>query len=247
MPGFKDELTGERVRGITELLKRVFWPTYRYRRATANVPRAPRDAAPTGGPRGKRAGCRRGSAVDREVCACVNRGIAPTQPFAKKVLRALEVAGMHPVKAQVHVADAAVGLGTGVDLVCSRGEGAARKLVIVELKVGWEREQTYDAADGKMRGCLADLPNSPRYQHMVQTVVTRALFSASHPECASPDACVARVTSEGVHLHPVDAALYRRAPAILASLGAARMSVRRQKQKLVGKRVPAKRSPKKGV
>jgi hypothetical protein len=139
----------------------------------------------------------------------------------------------------VTVADASVGLSTGVDLICTREDGKEKRLVLVEIKAGWNRESTYDATDGNMKGCLCDLPNSARHQHAVQTVITRALFKRSYPESGSPEACVLRVTDEGVHIHPVDSNLYKRAPAIMEALSKvseakpkfkkARVSIKRKK------------------
>ena len=83
MAGFVDDITGERLRGITALLQQCFWPTYNYRRATRGV--AVRGTTKADAPRGKMAGLRRGSRVDAEVCAAVNRGVQPEHPYARKV------------------------------------------------------------------------------------------------------------------------------------------------------------------
>ena len=77
-------------------------------------------------------------------------------------------------------------------------------------------------SNGQMTRSLSDLNNSPRNQHQIQTVVTRALFVATFPEIAHVDACIVRVTNEGVHLHPVDRKLYSRAGAILETISLAR-------------------------
>ena len=66
---------------------------------------------------------------------------------------------------QVRVSHAAAGLATGVDLLCSSGAGEGEtRYVVVELKVGWSRADTYERADAPMKGVLRDLPNSPRMQ-----------------------------------------------------------------------------------
>ena len=224
-PGFVDDVTGERVRGITHLLQRSFWPNYKYSRATRH---AVRTTGVPSAPRGKWAGMARGSAVDAEICGFVNRGIDPKHPYAKKIVKALGLAGLRPVRAQVSVTSPAHGLGTGVDLVCSReqAQGSTRH-VIVELKAGFNVLGVYDMADGTMKHLLRDLKNSPRMQHAIQTVVTRALFMATYPEYGDVDACVLRVTDAGVHIHPVDRALYSRGAAILEVLAAARHAVKR--------------------
>ena len=234
-PGFIDDVTGERVRGITHLLQRSFWPDYKYGRATQH---AVRGAGGPSAPRGKWAGMARGSTVDAEICGFVNRGVEPNHPYAKKIMKALALAGLRPVRAQVSVTSPAHGLGTGVDLVCVREQ----RHVIVELKAGYNRPGVYDASDGSMKRFLHDLKNSPRMQHAIQTVVTRALFMATYPEYGDVDACVLRVTDAGVHIHPVDRALYGRATAILEVLSAARHVVKRPSRKgvLVRQRKPVR-------
>lgn len=239
--GFTDDYTGERMRGITHLLERCYWPTYNYRKATSGAVRTA-----TGGPRGKRAGLIRGSQVDAQICGFVNRGVAPDHPYAKKILKALEVSGLTPVKvrrsdeacicvngtltpapplctqAQIKVTDPTFGIGTGVDLVCTRKVGETKHTVICELKCGFNRPGVYDMSSGPMKKSLGDLADSPRNQHQIQTVVTRALFMATFPEVSHVDACIVRVTDEGVHLHPVDRKLYGRARAILETISLAR-------------------------
>jgi len=138
--GFTDEVTGERLRGITYLLERCFWPTYSYRKATSGAVKC--TAAPNA-PKGKRGGLIRGSQVDSQICGCVNRGVAPTHPYAIKILKALSVSGLKPEKAQVRVTDPTFGIGTGVDLLCSRtSESGRKKLVICEIKAGFNRPGT---------------------------------------------------------------------------------------------------------
>lgn len=139
-----------------------------------------------------------------------------------QVLKTLSLAGLTPVRAQVRVTDATYGLGTGVDLLCTRRDGKTTRHVIVEIKAGFNVPGAYDMSTGPMLRGLNDIPNSPRMQHKIQTVVTRALFMACHPEIAAVDACVLRVTDDGVHIHPVEKALFAKAPLILSALAAAR-------------------------
>ena len=225
-PGFTDDVTGEgeRLRGITDLLQRSFWSNYRYGRATKSAVRV---SSNTNAARGKFAGMARGTVVDGEICGFVNRGVEPQHPYARKVVKALALAGLHPVRAQVSVTSPAHGLGTGVDLLCTRKATKEKRYVIVELKAGFNRPGVYDMTDGAMQRCLRDLPNSPRMQHAIQTVVTRALFMTTYPECGEVDACVLRVTDDGVHIHPVDASLYGRASSILEVLSQARHRMKR--------------------
>lgn len=80
-------------------------------------------------------------------------------------------------------------------------------------------------SSGPMKRSLSDLADSPRNQHQIQTVVTRALFMDTFPDVSNVDACIVRVTGEGVHLHPVDRNLYSRAHAILETISLARTRI----------------------
>ena len=53
-------------------------------------------------------------------------------------------------------------------------------------------------------------------------MVTRALFMKTHPEAGDTEAIIARITNDGVHLHPVDRALFVHAPAIMKAISVAR-------------------------
>lgn len=215
--------SGDRLRGITKILERIFWPRYDFDTAARGLPRAPPNPeGATRGPRSARGGMRRGSKVDAEVCASVNSGVAPKHPYARRVLRALEVAGLRPMRAQVRVQDEEAGLFTGVDLLCKRGN----RFVIVEIKCGFSRPGIYDSSCGMMLGCLSDLTDCPKNQHAAQTAVTLHLFRKTYPDEPSPEAVVLRVSDDGVYLHPVPTAILRRAPTIVAAVSAARARVR---------------------
>ena len=88
------------------------------------------------------------------------------------------------------------GLATAVDVVCWRGE----RLWLVEVKAGWDSNHTYDEWCGPMRGLgRSSLPDSPRNQHMLQLLVTRALFcSTFNLPPTRVEAAVARVSADGV-------------------------------------------------
>lgn len=203
------------MRGITEVLSRVFWPSFNYRKAVKDVG----TPASVSGPKSARGGMRRGNDVDFQIRAFANEGKAVSHPFARKLLKALSLNGLSPHRGQLRVADEETGLFTGVDLVCKRSNGA---VVLVEIKCGFGRAGVYDAANDKMRGCLSDLTNCPRNQHAVQTAVTRFLFTKTFPELPPPDAIVARVSDDGVYFHPVPQEVLKRAKSIAFAISKSR-------------------------
>lgn len=189
---FVDAASNRRLAGVTEPLRAAFFPHYDRRSAPRTTSRPGR----TGG--SGRGGRARGSRVDAEVAACVNRGAAPTHPYTRIFLSALRRAGLTPLAAQVPVGDPSTCLGTAVDLVCAR-RGA---LYLVELKCGWNEHAAYEAPQHRMACGLGD---SPRNQHALQLLVTRYLFRVTFGLAASAcHAAVARVSDDGVRFYPLN-------------------------------------------
>jgi hypothetical protein len=77
-----------------------------------------------------------------------------------------------------------------------------------------------------MLGSLSDLSDSPRNQHAVQTAVTRFLFMQTYPDHPAPEACIMRISDDGVYFHPVPKSVLNRACTIVAAVSAARGRVR---------------------
>jgi hypothetical protein len=107
--------------------------------------------------------------------------------------------------------------GTAVDVVCLR-----RGVVwVVEVKAGWDDVGSYHRWCGRMRGAAGGLHDSPKNQHMLQLMVTRAMFCSTFgvSPCAVR-AAVALVSADGVRFE----ALARPPPcseaAVMRALGA---------------------------
>jgi hypothetical protein len=154
--GGRTQVPRRRLYGITKILKRTFWPRFTPRAAFLAAGLRSTIAPPPTLLRTQT----RGSAVDAEVCAFVNRGVQPQMPCTLRVLRALQLARLQPRRAQVPVNDERHGLRTNVDIVCTRGESDGAHAVVVELKVGWDVAGSYDAACGRMHGWAAQWPDS---------------------------------------------------------------------------------------
>jgi hypothetical protein len=133
--------------------------------------------------------------VDRELTAAVNSHTPPAHPYTRTLLSGLRRAGFTLLVAQVPVYDRTTGLATAVDVVCER-QG---KLVLVEVKAGWNDHATYDASHRCMRRPCEGLRDSPSNQHMLQLLVTRYLFAATFGVPSSAlDAVLVRVSGDGV-------------------------------------------------
>lgn len=204
---------GGNASGITELLRRCYYPDYRYRGgATGEKGKGPR-------------GMRRGTKVDVEVRGVV-RALAAgetwkpgrdTHPLTTKFVRALDVLGLEPVTAQTCVGDPGEGLATGVDLVAM--DRKTGRLVLVELKCGFNGYN--DRGTGPMRHELAGFMNSPRFQHQLQLAVTLELFVRTFG-LAPQTAYVLCANDNGVAYHELEPAVKALAPAMVARLRARR-------------------------
>ena len=132
---------------------------------------------------GQGGGLRRGKAVDSQITRMVRAG-----PKARRLTRclkltsiffaALEHHGLAPVDAQRVVVDCERGLGTAVDVVCTRGD----ELVLLELKTGYDGDRSAAATTSRgtchMRGPLRRAKDSTLHRHMAQLAATVELFKA---------------------------------------------------------------------
>ena len=185
---FVEVETNKSLTGITAPLRSAFYPDYRAPRAQASAPATP------AGPRGL-TGFARGRRVDRELTAAVNNHTPPAHPYTRTLLSGLRRAGFTPLVAQVPVYDRSTGLATAVDVVCER-QG---RLVLVEVKAGWNDHASYDTGHRRMRRPCEGLRDSPSNQHMLQLLVTRYLFATTFGVPSSAvDAVLVRVSGDGV-------------------------------------------------
>ena len=183
---------GCKLRGVTKLLEGRVWSNGTLpRRATFGTEKK------YGHWKGPSGGRRRGSAVDAQVCRLACMGSAKRQRAKKlklvdMVFRALEAHGLCPVMGQRVVCDAKRGLGTAIDLVCTRGDS----LVLVELKTGYSGDRTIAATKGTVRSKMKP-PFTTAYdtilnRHLVQLTATTAMFMKEA-------STLKRLTTLGVH------------------------------------------------
>lgn len=185
-------------RGLTNLLRRAFYPKYEFHKARGKTPKT-FETRPVGG---IKRGLRRGRQVDGELSRWADSGAKVKHPFARKFVAWCEHEGLVPVASQVCVADTISNVGTLVDLVLMDTRG---RLLVVELKCGFGGH--YDAASGRMRAPFAEAPDSPRNQHLLQVAFSAHMFKQTFPELGSPRAAIVRVVDGGVEKTPLPRAL----------------------------------------
>ena len=174
---------GPKLKGITKLLtKRVY-----------SSVRPPSVAGWRGGAwRGKGGGLRRGKAVDAQVSRLAKASVAARKTsnmlkLTRLTFNALAYHGLVPVDAQRVVIDGSRGIGTAVDVVCTRGD---HELVLVELKTGFGGDRT-KSAGAFMQNPVVKARDSNVNRHFAQLAVTIHLFKQE-------EKTLAKLKSKGV-------------------------------------------------
>ena len=163
--------TGPKMRGITKrLAERLFSKS-----ALVSGPGQWRGGAWAG----EGGGLRRGKAVDSQVSRlaklseAARRG-AKMLKLTRLAFAAMRYHGLEPVEAQRVVLDASRGLGTAVDVVCTRG---ADELVLLELKCGFPGNRSDPAVPRAMMGVpLGKAVDCALHRHLAQLAATVTLF-----------------------------------------------------------------------
>jgi hypothetical protein len=218
---------GRVVRGLTRVLKRVMWPRYKFDKANDAASRRFRKRDPLL----HRAsdGRARGSRVHMQIEAMTNTGGAQAlkrrreriHPYTRKLLLAFKAWGWRPIVSELPLIDAANGIATAADLVCSAPGG---RLVLVETKTGYYG--TWERATGQMAGPLRGiLSDSPRSQALLQLLMTKRMMQLHGARVDA--AYVVRVDHDGVTPERIFASLDCRAEVVAAYVGEALRKKRR--------------------
>tara|TARA_B100000767_G_scaffold18773_1_gene17231 strand:+ start:316 stop:1059 length:744 start_codon:yes stop_codon:yes gene_type:complete len=176
---------GPKLKGITKLLtKRVY-----------SSARPPSVAGWRGGAwQGQGGGLRRGKAVDAQVSRLAKASVAARKTskmlkLTRLTFNALAYHGLVPVDAQRVVIDRSRGIGTAVDVVCTRGD---HELVLVELKTGFGGDRT-KSAGAFMQKPIVKAKDSNVNRHFAQLAVTIHLFKQE-------ESTLAKLKSKGIDL-----------------------------------------------
>jgi hypothetical protein len=172
----REKRSGARLKGVTRLLQKRVWSK------GALPARALFGEEDKGGCwKGANGGKRRGSAVDAQVCRLASMSEARRRSAKKLrlvdlIFRALHAQGLEPLMGQRVVCDSSRGLGTAVDLVCSRGNS----LVLIELKTGYSGDRNLPAKhagkNAKMGVPFKTASDTILHRHFAQLVATSAMF-----------------------------------------------------------------------
>ncbi len=223
--------TSTKLKGLTKRLSNRVWSSG----ALPSIAKRA-DARPGGHWSGKKGGLKRGAKVDAQLTRLMNAGPAALKKathvfrLTKMVLSGLAARGLEPVMAQRAVASQAHRLGTAADFVCL--DKKANKLVIVELKCGFDHGITAPTVSGKGKPCTMSGPlrkasDCVLHRHLAQLAVTRELFVREKPTLAKigdlgldqdVDGLLMYARDGGVEFHALSDWWAKRAPKLLDAL-----------------------------
>jgi len=182
-------------RGITSVIKELYFPEYRFTYSDGGVIGAPPKKKDT------ISGMARGRLVDRQVELWIRGGKVNRKkfhPFSRAFIALTERLCLKPVGAQVVVRDESCNIATLVDAVFLDPKG---RVVLVELKTGFEGYN--ETSTGLMHGAFSYMTNCPANQHQVQLAFTQMMFQRTFPEFGTVTALVVRMTSAGAHVRAI--------------------------------------------
>ena len=180
--GFESRASGAKLRGITKQLRDRLW-------SEGLLPLIARQSDMSiraqGTWSGKKGGQRRGDRVDKQLSKIINAGkqAAKAQKsmfrLTRMALCALANRGLDPVIAQRSVISEQHKIGTAADIVAYHKD--SNRLVVIELKCGYDRGRQAAAVDGgepcRMRTPCSAASDCNVHRHLAQLCVTRELLA----------------------------------------------------------------------
>jgi hypothetical protein len=161
-------------RGVTTVIKKVFAPSYVYRRLQRS-----KDIVKTGLP--FRKARRRGKLVDEVLGKWVRGGKTRCRILeARALIELFESRRWLPLASQLVVGWREGRIATMIDVVLH--DEVTDQILIVEIKSGCEYRHV---STGSCMKCLqsSDVPDSPLHQHQLQTLLGKELFNRTYKEC----------------------------------------------------------------
>ena len=166
---FDLELKIKSLRGITDVNKCHFYPSYSFRKATFG----PKGIKPI---KTKLRGSKKGKKLDSQINDYFRFGIQTTLPELKVVIREINKRNWTIVACQLPVRQSDIRLATSLDMVCFDGT----TYFIIELKTGYQHYMHRYTLD-RMNIPFTDMTDCPLNQHRLQMFVAHNLFVKTYP------------------------------------------------------------------
>ena len=230
VPVRADGSRGAKLRGLTKRLEARFW-------SDGTLPSLAKRADPRAGGHwsGPNGGQLRGKRVDAQLTRLINAGPAAWKAqhhvyrLTKMVLSGLAARGLEPVGSQRCAISERHRVGTAADIVAF--SEASNRLVVVELKCGYDHGRTAAAERGgrpcKMKSPCSKALDSNLHRHLAQLALTREMFVRETKTLKkigdlgieqNVEGLLLYVNDEGVEFHPLSEWWQKKAGKILVSL-----------------------------
>lgn len=211
-PGVGFEYVGRRLVGITEFLRRAYFPVFKATR---------RGGAKKGGPARNR-GLRMGCIADHAITAYVKTGNARKMahsPPARRLAAFLQQNKLKIVDAHVLICEPNYGIATEIDVLCQGVNG----LVVIEnkttLQTRGEHERTYHQADREcplLLRSLRTLLNNEYNHHQLQLACMIIILRNTYNIRATGHVLVA--SSDGLNHYPMNALILNQVATSLCTM-----------------------------
>lgn len=183
-----------KLKGITKLLKEIFYPNYEYVRDKYSK---------STGVSNSWEGKNRGSLIHRQLRDFFNLPLKKfsikhenLHTYTKKAIISLHKWDMIPIKAELSICDPNEIIGTGIDGICSLG----KKLVFLDWKTGYDGY--IEKGNDMMKDELSFLSNCPKNQAFLQMIVEREIVKRNYG-VVPDDMYVIQLSSDGVSSYKV--------------------------------------------
>ena len=213
-PGVGFECDGRRLLGVTEYLRRNFYPTFKAtRRATPNRSRTQ--------PHSRGLGMRMGSIADHAITAFAKTGDLrkmTRSSAAQRLVHFLKINKLTIVDAHVLICDPSVGIATEIDVLC-QGKSS---LVVIEnkttLQSRTEHLRTYRTPDSEqplLAGPLRTLLNNEYNHHQLQLALMLIMLKQTYNIRAT--GYVVMATVDGLIHYPINPTVFELTRSLLAN------------------------------
>jgi hypothetical protein len=180
----------KKLKGITKILKQVFWKNYAYKKDKFSV---------SSGSGGLIEGKTRGSLVHRELRDFFNldeKTFKAKHPkphlFTKKAIVAMAMWDLTPMKAEFAICDPKLMIGTGIDAICIRN---GEKFIILDWKCGFDGY--FEKGNGFMSGILNKITNCPLHQGYIQLLIESEILKRNYGITVD-EMAVIQITKDGI-------------------------------------------------
>lgn len=185
----RQTIKGACMRGITDVLKALFYPAYSFRKATKGTKLKLVEE------KNKAKGKRLGKFLDKALGDYVNGDKIAKLPELSQLLTELKRKDLEIIHVQFPVADTDIRLCTCIDLIAYSSKD--KTYYLIELKTGYITYKLRHTGQ-HMHSPLSFLTDAPLNQHFLQAWIGQKLFECTYPALKNVQSVVWYITPSSV-------------------------------------------------